>query len=187
MFILSGERDKDAAGAFKRYSAYVEQNKSRFTTNVYELASSNWYFYANDHRCPQDARLVKFMMVEEEKKRKISKPLADTDRNLKGLFAGDTVHLQVRLLNTFADGVIEFVYINLKEYKMRAVDISRGHWDWRYDEFRVTSDGFMLHEIEWGQQDSNDAIWRIVAEDIKYKWVDLQDIQNNPLSRLSRT
>jgi len=56
-------------------------------------------------------------------------------------------------------------------FKIDAFNIKAGHSDWRYDEFRLSKSGLLLHEIEWsGYEDT--SIWLIEAEDIEYEWLD---------------
>ena len=48
------------------------------------------------------------------------------------------------------------------------------HGNWRYDEFRVSELGHLLHEIEWagarGAQRRSFS-WLIEADDIDFRWI----------------
>jgi hypothetical protein len=53
VFILSADgRDEDVVGAFRRYQDYLQSLKDGFPPSAYALATSDWYFNFNDHRCP---------------------------------------------------------------------------------------------------------------------------------------
>ena len=46
-----------------------------------------------------------------------------------------------------------------------------GHQDWRYDEFRVTDQGHVLHEIEWNGF-LETGRWLIEASDVIHSWLE---------------
>lgn len=153
MFILS-ERDEDPVGAFSRYREYLEENKGRFPPGAYALATSDWYFDSRNHECPHDAWL-EWAKIEEP---------SEGERHEKR-----SVALTIKLLGAYHDGVIELRYPKAFEYRLNSVSLEGGHRDWRYDEFRVSSDGYLVHEIAWcGFKDTGS--WLIVASDIEFKW-----------------
>jgi hypothetical protein len=51
-FILSEQRDADVADAFRLYRRYLETERHRFPIGAHSLATSDWYFNPEDHRCP---------------------------------------------------------------------------------------------------------------------------------------
>jgi hypothetical protein len=80
-----------------------------------------------------------------------------------------TVAITVRLLGAYHDGIIEMHYPRVFEYCFNSTSLDRGHRDWRYDEFRVSDEGHLIHEIEWcGSQDIRS--WFIEASDVHFKW-----------------
>jgi hypothetical protein len=48
------------------------------------------------------------------------------------------------------------------------------HGDWRYDEFRLSERGHLIHEIEWAYGVECRAFsWIIEADDIDFRWIPL--------------
>ena len=58
----------------------------------------------------------------------------------------------------------------MHRYRIYGYSVSKGHGDWRYDEFRVTDEGLLEHEIEWNGPSRGDS-WLIVANDVHFKWI----------------
>jgi hypothetical protein len=54
-------------------------------------------------------------------------------------------------------------------YRLDAWEGEQGHRDWRYDEFRLSEAGHLLHEIEWAGANSTSR-WLIEASDVEYTW-----------------
>ncbi|MES2820227.1 MAG: hypothetical protein V4812_14715 [Pseudomonadota bacterium] len=155
MFILDKQRQQDVAGAFKRYQAYLDQNKTRFPKKAYALASSAWYFSSADHKCPHDAWLEDLRIFEP----------ASGDRN-----QDREISIEIRLLAAYHDGVIKLSYPSVFGYELSSAHVILGHCDWRYDEIRLAENGNIIHEIEWsGARDT--ARWIIEANDIEFAWI----------------
>jgi hypothetical protein len=159
-FILSEDyRDEDVVAAFDKYRSYIENNKTYFPPSAYKLAVSDWYYNFSDHKCPHDAWLETLSIVEPSKgeRNEIRK-----------------TEIKVKLLGAYQDGYIELNYRNVASFKIDAFNVKGGHSDWRYDEFRLSESGLLLHEIEWsGNKDTSK--WLIEAEDIEYEWLDKKD------------
>lgn len=65
-FILSTDgRDEDIGQSFVRYEEYLANVKELFPNSAYALATSDWYFNFNDHRCPHDSWLESCTLTEE--------------------------------------------------------------------------------------------------------------------------
>lgn len=154
MYILGEERDKDVAGTFSRYREYLDANSQRFPESAYELATSDWYFGATDHKAPHAAWLEKFT---------VSEPSSGDRSEVR------SVELRIRLLSAYHDGYIEFYYPKVFEYQVSANHLGQGHGDWRYDEFRVNDAGQLIHEIEWATFGAVNS-WKIVASDVRHIW-----------------
>ncbi len=78
--------------------------------------------------------------------------------------------IKIRLLAAYCDGHIEFDYREVFNFQLSYFGQSYGHQDWRYDEFRVTDNGHVVHEIEWcGAIDT--GRWLIEAADVDYAWI----------------
>lgn len=155
MFILStDDRDERVIEAFQKYFNYLEDNKSKFSPNLYALITSDWYFNFNEHKCPHDSWLEKLSIHET------SSGERSEIRNTQ---------ISIKLLGAYHNGYIHFRYINVSSYKFDCFDVKNGHHDWRYDEIRASEDGQIIHEIEWSDI-KNSARWIIFAEDIEYEW-----------------
>jgi hypothetical protein len=161
VFILANDgRDDDHPGAergFERYESYLAQNRDVFPPRAYALATSDWFYDPRDHRCPHDARLERLQLVE--------RPGADPRRR--------TCSLSLRLLGAYQDGCIEISYPTVYAYSLQALSNDAGsHGDWRYDEFRISERGHLVHEIEWAYRTECRAfVWTIEADDFVFEWI----------------
>ena len=155
-FILGEQRRTgDAVVAnFRRYREYVQSNRSRFPPRAFELAAAEWYFDASDHRCPHDAWLES-LTIEE--------PASGARKEQR------SVAIRSRLLGAYHDGHIEFFYPQVFQYSIELINGAGGHRDWLYDEFRVSPEGHVIHEVQWaGREDT--GRWVIEASDVEYQW-----------------
>jgi hypothetical protein len=153
MFLFTEDgRDDDVVGAFKRYRDYVESVRNTFPPSAYVLATSEWYFNPEDHRSPHDAWLETLHLTE---------PSSGERQEIR------TLSLDIRLLGAYHDGFIELRYPRVFGYRLNLDTGERGHGDWRYDEFRVSARGHLVHEIEWRGGDR----WLIEASDLQLTWV----------------
>lgn len=159
MYILAAQRDPPEARGdapyrdpFPAYRAYLAENEHRFPPGAYALATGGWWFDARDHRCPHDAWLESAVIREP------SKGQRNEVRKTR---------IRVRLLGARHDGHLELLYRRVFAYRMDVGGAGYGHGDWRYDEFRVTGEGRLIHEIEW----SGLGTWLIEAQDIEYRWI----------------
>lgn len=154
-FVLGSDgRDDDVVGAFRRYQHYLATVKDKFPRSAYALATSDWYFNFQDHRCPHDAWLESFNLLEAS-----SGERSDVR----------TLSLKVRLLGAYHDGIIELRYPRIFAYRLNLEDGDSGHHDWRYDEFRLSDRATVIHEIEWcGLQ--HVGTWFIEASDVEFAW-----------------
>jgi hypothetical protein len=156
-FILSLQRDEDTAKAFDSYRKYIAASRQAFPPHAYELATSEWYFDFRDHRCPHDAWLESLSITEP----------ASGDRS-----EHRHTSIRFRLLGAYHDGHIEFFYPLVFRYSLSGSPAERGLGDWRYDEFRISSDGHLVHEIEWaGSPGDVGSRWIIEASDVEFQWI----------------
>jgi hypothetical protein len=161
VYILTAELDAETVPgtAFARYQAYLAMVRERFPPQAFALATSRWYFDNTDHRAPHDAWLEEARLVE------VSEPSHRAARRLD---------LHVRLLGAYHDGWIDLHYRDVTRYQLSHAVLPRtrpgqGHRDWRYDEFRLTTEGRVLHEIEWWDIGPT-ANWVIEAADVSHSW-----------------
>lgn len=155
-FVLGSDgRDEDFVAKWRSYMEYVESEAHRFPPGALALARSDWFYNFNDHRCPHDAWLEELI---------ISEPSSGERHENR------TVAISMRLFGAYHDGHIHVRYPRVHSYRLAIHDGSDGHRDWRYDEFRVSEHGHLIHEIEWcGYHDSGS--WLIEASDIEFVWV----------------
>ncbi len=155
-YILSAQRHLDdieeVRRHWRRYEQYVRDNQAKFPPGAYELATSGWYYGCQDHRAPHDAWLESAVFEEP----------SQGDRN-------EVRHLslQLTLLNAYHDMWIEFRYPRVHSYSIQSSQSGGGHGDWLYDEFRLSEEGHLIHEIEWaGKTFSEGPRWLIEASDV---------------------
>jgi hypothetical protein len=160
MFILAEHRDVDATEAFDKYRDYLRENQARFPASAFALASSDWYFDFRDCRCPHDAWLETALLEE---------PATGERREVR------TSKLTVTLLGAYHDGYLEFVYPKVYAYQADMSHADHGHGDWRYDEFRVSEHGRVIHEIEWAASRPTGR-WLIEASDVLHRWIPLASV-----------
>jgi hypothetical protein len=165
VFILSddGRDDKYPAvkSAFERYETYLAANRSAFPPHAYELATSDWFYNHADHRCPHDAWLESLQILE--------KPGTQPRQR--------SCSIELRLLSAYHDGHIEIIYPTVYAYSLQELSQSaKSHGDWRYDEFRISDRGHLVHEIEWAYGTQCKAfVWTIEADDIDFRWMPKQN------------
>lgn len=158
IYVLSNDgRDEDVVGAFRRYREYLESMKAVFPPSAYALATSDWYFNFTDRRCPHDAWLEALEVCE---------PSSGERHEIRVLA------MKARLLGAYHDGAIELHYPRVFNYTLTTTSGERGHGDWRYDEFRLSERGTLIHEIEWrGFPGGGGRRWLIEASDLEFQWV----------------
>jgi hypothetical protein len=154
-YYLAKERNQDVVSAYRRYQEYLRAHKGEFPPGAYALATADWYHNPNEHRCPHDGWLDNVVISE------IGDP---------GEERATTIH--TRLLAAYHDGYIEFVYPKVFAWTFESAACGKGLGDWLYDEFRLSSNGRLIHEIEWAGFPSNSGSrWIIEASDIEFRWI----------------
>jgi hypothetical protein len=155
-FILSAERigPDEMRDGFRRYREYLTAHAESFPPSAYSLATSDWFYDVGDHRCLHDAWLESFTMTE---------PLAGSLNERR------IVSLRIKLLGAYHDGVIELHYPRVYGYRVELNNGELGHRDWRYDEFRLSDRGRLIHEIEWYHSGAL-ARWSVEADDVFFSW-----------------
>lgn len=154
-FILDAQREDP--DSWQRHCDYLESVRTQFPPGAWDLTTSDWYFSFGDHRCPHDARIESATFSE---------PATGERREQR------TVSLRIRLLSAYHSGYIGLFYPQIFSYSLECADSPRGHGDWRYDEFRLSERGHLLHEIEWWSGDAQ-ARWLIEASDVELRWLPL--------------
>jgi hypothetical protein len=126
--------------------------------SAYTFASAPWHYDFSDHRAPHDSWLEEIVIRE--------RPSAEQNK-LR------SVEIVVKLFAAYHDGVIELRYSDVQNYSFDCPEhTASGHGDWLYDEIRLSSRGYVLHEIEW----SRGGRWLLECGDVSYKWIPLDTI-----------
>ena len=126
----------------------------KFPSNAFKLATSDWYFDFSDHKCPHDAWLRSVEVYEDAS--------GERDEIRR-------VGIECCLLGAYHDFILKFEYAGVVNYSLQGYDLNRsgGHYDWRYDEFRLSEDGNLIHEIEWVSV-FDQGRWLIECEDVSF-------------------
>jgi hypothetical protein len=149
-FYLAKERDADIAGSYRRYQDYLRQNKHRFPTGAFALATAIWWQLPKDRRCPHDCPLENLTITE-----------------VRGNEEQKVTAIRVRLLK-YPNTIIELFYPRVFRYTLQTPASKLGLRYWRYDEFTLSRAGHVIHEIEWSGS-YNGARWIIEASDIEFQ------------------
>src|SRR5215510_2978428 len=123
-FLLTSDgRERDVVSAFRRYREYLEAQRDVFPPSAYALATSDWYFDPQDHRCPHDAWLEKCELIEA----------STGERSEKR-----TLSLRLRIFFFKQKTAYDIFYPRVFAYSFSVADSLRGHCDWRFDELRIS-------------------------------------------------
>lgn len=155
MFILSEDRKgspEQIKKQFSLYRDYISGVQHQLPPVVHQLATSSWYYSGDHPRSPHDARLRTLSISEE--------------RNL--LSGSCQLNIIVHLLSAARSLQLRFVYLDVHRYCLDYVGGSHGHQDWRFDEFRLSSEKQLEHEIEWAGAGRR-ARWTIVSSDLLFE------------------
>jgi hypothetical protein len=153
-YILTEQRHADDAEAtrlWSEYRKYISENEPRFPPYAYAIASSSWYYGNTDPRSPHDAWLESYCFEES----------AEGARHERR-----SLSLTIKLRNAFHDRYLKFFYPLVYAYTLSSISSQKGHGDWRYDEFTLTDDDHLLHEIEWIGWNGAASRWLIEASDL---------------------
>jgi hypothetical protein len=154
-YYLSNERNQDTVGSYRRYQQYLHEHEREFPRSAFALATAEWYQNPNDHRCPHDGWLENLIVSET----------IDVDKKR-------LTTIQTRLLAAYHDGYIELFYPHVFMYMFESPFCTNGLGDWLCDEFRLSSNGHVIHEIEWAGARSNKiSRWIIEASDVQFHWI----------------
>ena len=129
----------------------ISMSTKGISQGAFALGTSEWYQNPEDHRCPHDGWLENLIISETAGPAK--------KRNAT---------IRIRLLAAYHDGYIEFFYPNVSTYLFESPSCTTGVGDWLYDEFRLSDNTRVVHEIEWSAPRSR---WIIEALDVQFLWV----------------
>jgi hypothetical protein len=153
-YYLSKEREIDVVKAYQRYQQYLRDHENMFPPGAFALGTAEWYQNASVHRCPHDGWLENISISE----------VPDSERKRR-------TTINIRLLAAYHNGYIEFFYPTVFNYTLLCSS-TRGLGDWLYDEFRLSPEGHLIHEIEWaGLPRQEGSRWIIEATDVEFRWI----------------
>jgi hypothetical protein len=158
-FILSSQRKDNALAAFQRYRDYLRGVQTHFPVSAFALATADWYFGVNAPGAPHDSHLHSAVISETPQ---------------VGFDTIPIISICIRLHSPHG-GVIEFTYPQVFRYNLVAGGSSSFHSDWRYDEFRLSDNGHVVHEIEWWH-DSETARWLIESSDVQHRYFPSENV-----------
>ena len=121
-----------------------------------EFALASWYRDPTDHRCPHDAWLESFSLVEHASgaRRENRRP-----------------SIVLRLLGAYHDRTILFRYDDIASYSLSGEDTQFGAGDWVSDDLEIDEEGFLVHRIHWSASPrGGESIWTIKSKRISYEW-----------------
>ncbi|MEM9444949.1 MAG: hypothetical protein AAGA18_06305 [Verrucomicrobiota bacterium] len=146
-YILTKQRNANVKAAFEKYALYLKENERSFPKGAYELATSDWWFNFNNHRCPHDSWLEKFEIMEH----------SQGERN-----EIRWSNIVITLLGAYHDSLLTIEYSAVCNYRL---ECDSGHGDWLFDQFLCSDDGDVIHEIEWSR-----SHWIIHCKDIEFSY-----------------
>jgi len=155
-YILAAERHRpepEASELWAQYQKYLSENSHQFPPGALALATSDWYYGFSDHRAPHDSWLESALFSE---------PATGNRSEIRVLT------LRVTLLGAYHDQILEFFYPEVFSYMLSNPGTDGGHFDWRYDEFRLSDKGHLIHEIEWAGAPEYAGRWIIEASDVQF-------------------
>jgi hypothetical protein len=80
--------------------------------------------------------------------------------------------MRVRLLGAYHDGHLDLFYPRVFRYSLQSPTCVPGLGDWLCDEFTLSPDDQVVHEIEWaGFASGQESRWIIEASDIEFQWI----------------
>jgi hypothetical protein len=150
-FILAAQRDSDEFTTvnWSEYQAHLLSLKPRFPKNAFRIATADWWYGFSTAKGPHDSRLISASILEESVKgrRKCALKIS---------------------LRSAAGGTIFLSYPGVIRYQLEMPpETWPGHGDWRYDEFTLSDDGYLVHTIEW----ADGPTWVITAGNLLYKFI----------------
>ena len=157
-FSGSDEPDKVRKG-FDDYAEYLASVAGRFPVGALEFAQADWHYDTTDPRCPHDSWLETLEIKE---------------KSIEPSGSQRIVAITATFLGAYHDGTFTLSYSNVSHYcfdkpsnvSHKFLNLLKGHSDWLIDEMRLTDDGLVLHEIQFGSE----AKWSICCEDVSYSW-----------------
>lgn len=133
---------------WERYQAYLRSVRDRFPANAYQIATSEWWYSFDAPAAPHDGRLVNLTISDKWAESESEERFCSIAIDLQSAYSG-------RIL-------LRYPKVERYQLTMPGYNASGIHGDWRFDEFSLSEDGFLVHTIEWA--DGPD--WVITATEL---------------------
>lgn len=154
LYTLGAQLDAVAKVAEKRYRKYLMSVGDKFPPNAFALAILDWNFVFSNYGCPHHAWLNSAKVFED----------ATGDRE-----QGRHVGIETVLLGAYHDLLLTLRYVGVVNHTLSGCGLngSGGHYDWRYDELRLSDEELLIREIEWASA-IDQGRWLIECEDVTF-------------------
>ncbi|MBW8865091.1 MAG: hypothetical protein JF609_09270 [Verrucomicrobia bacterium] len=137
-----------ALQACRDYDTHLKSIATRLPEPTKAFAMAPWYGDPTHHDCPHDSWLMSLSVDADA--------AASKDHGL---------NLTVRLLGAFHDRILTFRYFNVAECSFEIKRHGKHNLgDWLKDEFDITDQGCISHEILW----QFGKPWKIVSEEVEF-------------------
>ncbi|MEQ1761983.1 MAG: hypothetical protein ABL984_02440 [Pyrinomonadaceae bacterium] len=139
---------EDIKGTFESYKRHMEILRDRMPAKAFEFASASWHY--DDGTIGLHDSWIESVVLRE---------IAEGEhREIRSL------EIDVELLGAYHDRVINLHYTGVREYDLSKQSETHGHGDWLTDEFDLTDEGLVIHEVHF----ANGGSWRIVCKDVEF-------------------
>lgn len=143
---------REAAALFEQDTTKLGEYHSHLTRILQELpqptqrfVGAGWYHDPRSHDCPHDAWLMGTVLNVDAR--------GDRRRDIR-----------ITLLGAYHDRQIELLYTGVTEMRVSLAPAKGRPIEWVCDEFDVTGDSLVIHEILW----DTGEIWMITASCVDF-------------------
>lgn len=132
---LDKKKKKTFLNKFEKYSEYIKNNEENFSSELYEIISSSWYYDPRSHKCPHDGSIDKIFIQDDS-------------------FEGNqTINIIIELFSAYGDYKLIYEYVKVKNYILnynKSIHLG-SHGDWLIDIFILKEKGCIEHSIVFSE------------------------------------
>jgi hypothetical protein len=142
----------------RAYKSYLQSVQNSLPPHVFEFAAAPWHYDHTDHRCPHDGWLESLTVREN----------AEGDRRQLRC-----IEIELLLFGASHDGHMRMTYRAVSSYFITLPTCESsfgnrvGHGDWLVDEFRLSTNGLILHKVLF----SSGSRFEIECHDFDWEWI----------------
>src|ERR1700722_8363580 len=131
---------KTGGAARSEQEAYLQSVQNSLSPRVFEFATAPWHYDHTDHRCTHDGWLESLTIRE----------IAEGDRRQHR-----RIEIELLLLGAFHDGHTRMTYRAVSNYSITLPTCESpfenkvAHGDWLVDEFRLSTNGLIVHMVSF--------------------------------------